>query len=509
MLCEVPGVDRRAGLRQGKLHASARCPSRRSRSETPRKPPKASELAAYCRQRLAGYKVPVSFQVVEQHRADRQRQDQAMKKRVETVAIIGGGPAGLTLASLLAMRGVDVTVFEDGKRPDLIVGESLVPAVVTTLRRLGIEERVAAIGLRKPGVSFTMPGRERVDFNFKNVERCSLPAYAYNVPRPAFDEILDARATELGARRVKTRAKLESDDGKRLRLADETLAQAPWLDGRQPDLLVDSTGRNRLFARLLEVPSETGPRRDVAHFAHFEGFEENEPRGQVVIGWLESGWNWRIPLPGRLSVGVVMNRDDAARLGSTAEERLENAIARDPVLAAAGPNRRRVSEVATYTNYQLVSSRGYGPGLGDDRGCLRFRGPDALARPVAGAAFGGTSQRTPRRSRGLLAADAPSAQGVDGDDFALLQRADFCDVPQRHRVQPEVSARVQPAHPTSLRHAGRVHGLRGKHEFALRPRRAKSIFQPCGLGKGSAEHGDSLACLKKSLRRSFDNSPGL
>ena len=285
-----------------------------------------------------------------------------MKKRVKTVAIIGGGPSGLTLASLLAMRGVNVTVFEDGKRPDLIVGESLVPAIVPVLRRLGIEERVAAIGLHKPGVSFTMPGRERVNFDFRNVERCNLPTYAYNVPRPAFDEILDVRATELGARRVRTRAKLERDGEKGLRLGEETLALAPWLEGRQPDLLVDSTGRSRLFARLLEIPSEAGPRRDVAHFAHFEGFEENEPRGQVVIGWLQAGWNWRIPLPGRLSVGVVMNKDDAAQLGSSPEERLENAIARDPILRAAGPNRRRVSEVATYTNYQLISSRGFGPG---------------------------------------------------------------------------------------------------------------------------------------------------
>ena len=129
-----------------------------------------------------------------------------------------------------------------------------------------------------------------------------------------------------------------------------------------PDLLVDSTGRARLFARTLEIPATAGPRKDVAHFAHYEGFEENEPRGQVVIGWLERGWNWRIPLPNRLSVGVVMNKDDAAKLGSTPEERLENAIACDPVLAAAGPNRRRITGVVTYTNYQLISSRGFGPG---------------------------------------------------------------------------------------------------------------------------------------------------
>lgn len=285
-----------------------------------------------------------------------------MKKHVKTVGIIGGGPSGLTLASLLALRGVDVTLFDDGRRPDLVVGESLVPSVLKVLQRLDLEERVKAIGLHKPGVSFTMAGQERVDFNFRNVSRCGLPEYAYNVPRPAFDELLDQRATELGAKRVRTRARIERDGADRLRLSDETLAQAPWLDGRQPDLLVDSTGRNRLFARTLEIPSKAGPRTDVAHFAHYEGFEDNRPRGQVIIGWLEKGWNWRIPLQDRLSVGVVMHKDEAAKLGSTPEERLENAIARDPILSAAGAGRRRVSEVATYTNYQLISERGHGPG---------------------------------------------------------------------------------------------------------------------------------------------------
>ncbi len=280
----------------------------------------------------------------------------------QTVVIVGGGPSGSTLASLLARRGVSVTIFDDGKRPDLVVGESLIPAIIPVLRKLEIEERVAAIALRKPGVSFVFGEAETIDFTFSAVTKCGLPTYAYNVPRPAFDRILEERATELGARRVPTRAKIErlGDDG--LKLADESLALAPWLGGRQPDLLVDATGRARLFARLLDIPSATGPRRDVAYFAHYEGFTPEEPRGQVAIERLESGWSWCIPLRDCMSCGVVLNKDDAAKLGATAEERLEAAIDRDPVLARKGQGRQRISEVATYTNYQLISNRGYGPG---------------------------------------------------------------------------------------------------------------------------------------------------
>ena len=285
-----------------------------------------------------------------------------MKKKVQTVGIIGSGPAGAALASFLAMKGIEATLFDDGRRPDLIVGESLIPAIIPVLRRLGLEKKVAEIGLYKPGVSFTFSKAEEIDFCFKSVEGCHLPTYAYNVPRPAFDALLDARAIELGAKRVPLRAKIEREGTDGLRLSDETLASAPWLEGKQPDLLVDATGRSRLFARTLEIPANIGPRRDVAYFAHYDGFEDREPRGQVIIGRLACGWSWRIPLRDRLSVGVVMNKDVAAELGATAEERLENVIARDPVLASAGRNRRRITEVATYTNYQLVSQRGFGPG---------------------------------------------------------------------------------------------------------------------------------------------------
>ena len=260
------------------------------------------------------------------------------------------------------MKGIDVTVFDDGRRPELIVGESLIPAVVPVLRKLGLEERAAAICKRKPGVTFTMNADEKMEFDFQSNASMGMPAYAYNAPRPEFDRLFDARANELGVRFARTRAKIERTDGGGVRLAVETLEQAPWLKGAQPDFLVDATGRSRFFAHALEIPAEVGPRKDVAHFAHFEGFADNQPPGQVMIGRLANGWSWRIPLPSRMSVGVVINKDAAAQLGETPEERLEAAIARDPVLAATGPNRRRLTGVFTYTNYQLVSSRGHGPG---------------------------------------------------------------------------------------------------------------------------------------------------
>ena len=61
------------------------------------------------------------------------------------VAIVGAGPAGAALAILLARRGASVTLFDDDRRPALLVGESLVPAVIPILQALGIEEETARL----------------------------------------------------------------------------------------------------------------------------------------------------------------------------------------------------------------------------------------------------------------------------------------------------------------------------------------------------------------------------
>jgi flavin-dependent dehydrogenase len=282
------------------------------------------------------------------------------------VAIVGAGPAGSALAIFLARAGAQVTLFDEGRRPELLVGESLVPAVVPILQRLGLEGDAATCGPVKPGVTFVWSPTTRFSFTFARFAPAVFP-YAYNIARPQFDDALVARAVAAGVHRVVTRARLEpagspGTDGRELVLDREALAAAPGLGGRQPDLLVDATGRARHAARVLGIPARLGPRKDVAHFAHFESFRWEEPAGQVLIARGAAGWSWCIPLEDRLSVGIVLGQDDAAALGRTPEERLQHAIAKDAWLAGVVGEGKRVTGVATYANYQLISRRAFGPG---------------------------------------------------------------------------------------------------------------------------------------------------
>jgi 2-polyprenyl-6-methoxyphenol hydroxylase-like FAD-dependent oxidoreductase len=116
------------------------------------------------------------------------------------VTVIGGGPAGSTVAALLAEKGWHVEVLEKDHHPRFHIGESLLPHSMPMLERLGVLDAVAGIGIRKYGAELLSPedGRTRTVY-FANAVAESRP-YAYQVKRAEFDEILFRNAAAKGAR---------------------------------------------------------------------------------------------------------------------------------------------------------------------------------------------------------------------------------------------------------------------------------------------------------------------
>jgi flavin-dependent dehydrogenase len=284
-----------------------------------------------------------------------------MQRAIRTVAVVGGGPGGASLATYLARAGKRVALFDSGNKPELIVGESLVPATIPFLRRLGIEDEVAEYGTFKPGASFSLPrNQEQMHFRFDEVRKARV-SYSYNVPRDRLDASIRSAAVNAGAALFTGRARIEREGaGDRVRLADETLARTGGFLTGQPDLVVDATGRSRTIARLLSLPSEAGPRRDTALHAHLEGIELAR-EGHAHTDLLERGWSWRIPLPGRVSVGLVIPSDHLRTFGDTIEEQFDAYLPHDPATRRWSEHAKRISTVVKYTNYQLRTQRGVGP----------------------------------------------------------------------------------------------------------------------------------------------------
>ena len=290
----------------------------------------------------------------------------------KTIAILGAGPAASTLAILLARAGKRVALFHKPKAPPLIVGESLVPAIIPMLQQLGVEDEVRSYSMLKPGATFNLSDEVQFTFFF-NTLTGRTARYAYNVPRERFDDTLLNAARLAGARVFELAASVERvGTSDRVQLSAETLAATGDFFGGQPDWIVDATGRLRLLPNLLGISSSEGRRKDVALFAHVDK-TVIEHEGHVHTTRLDHGWSWRIPLPGRVSLGMVLGHEHAQRFGATKEERYDNLLQQDSVLRTVAGGAKRITPVMEYANYQLVSSRSVGENwalVGDTAGFI-------------------------------------------------------------------------------------------------------------------------------------------
>ncbi len=291
---------------------------------------------------------------------------------IKTVAILGGGPVAGTLATLLARKGVRVAIFCKPRRAPLLVGESLVPAIIPMLRELGVEDEVRHFSLLKPGATFNIGDSVNFSFPFSQLSG-SMPRYAYNVPRDRFDDAILNAARKAGAKVFDSGASVEKvPNSDRVQLTAATLHTAGDFFTAQPDLIVDATGRVRLLPMLLGIPSRSGKRQDTALFAHVDRTHLDH-EGHVHTTRLDHGWSWRIPLPGRVSLGMVIGSEHLPKFGDTPEHRFDGLLENDSVLRKVAAGAKRLTPVMEYTNYQLVSSRIVGDGwalVGDTGGFI-------------------------------------------------------------------------------------------------------------------------------------------
>ena len=186
------------------------------------------------------------------------------------VFVIGGGPAGSTIATLLAQQGRDVVLVDKEHHPRFHIGESLLPANVELFRKLGVLDQINAIGMEKWGATFCSPTHEKTSgFKFADATDRSMPL-AYQVRRSEFDEILFRRAERVVAEaRERCRVReVELGDAKtppRVLAVDAEGKAHEW----RPKFVVDATGRDTLLGNRLKIKQKNPAHNSAALYGHF------------------------------------------------------------------------------------------------------------------------------------------------------------------------------------------------------------------------------------------------
>jgi len=281
------------------------------------------------------------------------------------VLVIGGGPAGSTVSTLLAEKGWSVTMLEKDQHPRFHIGESLLPMNIPILERLGVMDEVEEIGIRKYGAEFnSMEHENPAIYYFGRALNKGFP-YAYEVQREKFDEILFRNATNKGVTTLEgtkvTQVEFRPDNSSHIEVRDEDGHIKHW----ETRFLVDASGRGTFLANKLGIKHRNKDHNCAAIFGHFEGVvrRQGNDEGNISLCWFEHGWFWMIPFKdGTMSVGAACwpyylnsRKVDVAQF-------LWDTIAMCPPVADRMNEARLISPVTATGNYSYRAEHMAGDG---------------------------------------------------------------------------------------------------------------------------------------------------
>ncbi len=293
------------------------------------------------------------------------------------VAIIGGGPGGSTLATLLRKYDPSkrVVILEKEKFPRDHVGESQLPIISEVLSEMGCWDKVEAAGFPvKIGATFRW-GRtpELWDFDFLAAEKYCDEARpgkyegqrrstAFQVDRSIYDTILLRHAESMGAEvREQTQVTQVLHEGDRvsgLELNRNQLVTAKHY--------IDASGHIGVLRRALGVESEIPTQlQNIAIWYYWQNAAWATRIGvggtRIQVMSLSDGWIWFIPLGAtRTSLGFVCPQEYYKRTGKTADELYRDALAREPRISALLKNATCEGKLYTTKDWSFISDRTFG-----------------------------------------------------------------------------------------------------------------------------------------------------
>lgn len=238
-----------------------------------------------------------------------------MNNNTYDVIVMGGGPAGSSVASMLAREGRQVIVFEKEIFPRHHIGESLMTDTYWSFRRMGLLEKLRdSPFVRKYSVQFAnAAGKEsRPFYFFEAVHHES--AVTWQVTRAKFDELLINHAAEQGAtvhQGVLVKQVLFEGDravGVEVQMPDGTREQY------FAKVIVDATGQMAMLSNKFRWRVRDPKLKKAVLYSYWKNVhrEPDLNGGATLVLRTEhgsGGWFWYIPLEDVTSVGIVADPD--------------------------------------------------------------------------------------------------------------------------------------------------------------------------------------------------------